>query len=71
MFVQEVMDKCKVSKRQALEIISFIDCWLDIDWSEATNRKVNSTIKTAVEMMADERYAEMTSIARSQVKVGA
>ena len=71
MFVEEVMTKCKVSKRQALEIISFIDCWLEIDWSEASNRKVNSTIKTAVEMMADSRFSEMTSLARSMVKVGA
>lgn len=59
--VQEIT---KTSNEEAALITNFINCWLDIDWSEASLRTIKSTIKTAREMIANPFYAEMVKIAR-------
>lgn len=59
-----VQDITKTTDAESHLITNFINCWLDIDWSEASTRTIKSTIKTAREMIADPQFAEMVEIAR-------
>lgn len=63
--VADVMNIAKVSEQDARLTISFIDCWLELDWSEASNRKVTSVVREARNMMANAQYAEMLEIAKN------
>lgn len=63
--VQIVMELGKVTENEARKISNFIDCFLDIDWSEATTRKIKSTIKEAQSMMSNPLYADMVQMAEN------
>lgn len=60
MLVKEI---AQVDDKQAQDITNFINCWLELDWSEASRKTIKSTIKTAQQMMALPQYAEMVEIA--------
>lgn len=60
-----VQDITKTTDTESQLITNFINCWLDINWSEASLRTIKSTIKTARQMIDDPKYAEMVKIAQA------
>lgn len=48
---EDIAQIAKVSIEEATQIHDFIDNWLELDWSEASERKIKSTIKEAQSMM--------------------
>lgn len=62
--IQLVQKYGKVYKSDAWLVTNFINCWLDLDWSEATPRQIAKVVREAETMMANPEYAEMVEIAR-------
>jgi hypothetical protein len=52
MYTQSIAKVAGVNLDEALQIQNFIDESAMIDWSEASNRKIASTVKLAVQVMA-------------------
>jgi hypothetical protein len=57
-----VKEIAQVDDQQAKNITNFINCWLDLDWSNASRKSIKSAIKTAQEMMALPQFADMVKI---------
>lgn len=51
MLVQDIMKVAKVDESKAREIETVIEETFDLDYSEATQREINSTIREAVRFM--------------------
>ena len=45
--IQEIMEYLGITEDEAQEVRDYIDEWLDVDWSEATQKECNSAYKEA------------------------
>ena len=50
LFTRMIAQYAEVPLAQALEIHNYIDNWLQLDWSEATQREIEATIDEAIEL---------------------
>jgi hypothetical protein len=52
-FTQLIAEFCEVSQDKALEIQDYIDSWLELDWSEATNLEIEATALMAQRLIKE------------------
>ena len=52
-FTQLIAEFCEVSQDKALEIQDYIDSWLELDWSEATNLEIETTALMAQRLIKE------------------
>lgn len=53
-FTQLIAEFCEVSQEKALQIQDYIDKWLELDWSEATNLEIEATALIAQQLIKEE-----------------
>lgn len=58
LFTKLIAEYSETPLEEAVKIHNYIDQWLPIDWSEATNQEIEATIETAVKLMSNSTTGE-------------
>lgn len=56
-FTNQIAEFLEVPLSEAIKIQDYIDQWLDLDWSEASNLEIEITAQVAQQLMKEESNA--------------
>jgi hypothetical protein len=54
LFTHQIAQFLEVSLVEALEIQNYIDEWLEVDWSEASNTEIEVMAQVALQLMKED-----------------
>jgi hypothetical protein len=54
LFTHQIAQFLEVPLAEALEIQNYIDEWLEVDWSEASNTEIEVMTQVALQLMKEE-----------------
>jgi len=54
LFTHQIAQYLEVSLEEALKVHNYIDQWLEVDWSEATNTEIEVMAGLALQLMRED-----------------
>lgn len=52
-FTYQIAQYAEVDLDMAIQIQDYMDCWLELNWSEVSNQEIEQTIRLALKMMKE------------------